>query len=191
MNKIYFISVDDLKDYTPINSNVDDKRLIMGIYDAQEIYIQGTLGGKLYNKLKTIVDDGTISTLTNYKILLDEYIIPTLIRWSMVEILPHTSIKIENKGVQQQTSDNSNPVELGTLKYYIALNKDKAEFYQKRMIDYLLQNSSLYPEYLSTNRFDEMIPDKNAYFSGIELDGQNINDEDLIRDHSPYRKRFF
>lgn len=168
----YFIGVSDLKDNTPINLNVDDKKLVMSIKDAQEIQIQQILGTNLYTKLKTLVKDNTITSGTNtsYKLLLDEYIIPTLIKFALVECLPFTNFKIENKNLGNQSSDNSTPVELDELKYFISLNKDKAEYYAQRLTDYLIANSATYPEYTTSTTCDQILPNNSSYFCGIQLD---------------------
>jgi sorbitol-specific phosphotransferase system component IIC len=53
--------------------------------------------------------------------------------------------------------------------------KDNAEWYSQRITNYLLENSTLYPLYLSPgNGIDTIIPKKTMYSSGMYL-GSTIN----------------
>ena len=47
------------------------------------------------------------------------------------------------------------------------------EFYRERLIDYLTENSSLFPEY-SSNTGADMSPTTRNYYSGINMD-TNVN----------------
>ena len=47
--------------------------------------------------------------------------------------------------------------------------KDAAEFYRERLIDYIRNNTSSFPEY-STNSGADLDPTVNNYFAGINLD---------------------
>jgi hypothetical protein len=86
---VLLISEQKLKDNTPINENVDSSELRFCILQAQNIQIQESLGTNLYEKLLQIVDNGTISDPSNlnYKLLLDNYIQPTLISYSFSFII--------------------------------------------------------------------------------------------------------
>ena len=172
MTITYFISPADVKGYTPANSNIDDKRLVMSIRDAQEINIQQILGGNLYSKLKTLIQTQDILLTPNahYKTLLDEYIIPALIRFTLTEAVPFLVFKMENKSTSLQNSDNSNPVDLESLKYFIELNKNRSEYYGKRLTDYLIANFNLFPEYTTVTSIDQILPSSSPYFSGMQLD---------------------
>lgn len=193
MKKTYFISAQDLKDYTPTNDNVDDKRLLMSIYDCQETFIQQTLGTKLYNKLKEMVEEKKLNGTPlpeNYRILLDEYIVPTLIRYSLAEIIPFISFKIENKGLSTMNGDNSVPVAIEELKYFIKINKDKAEFYNQRLINYLITNMTLFTEYSQITNFDEMIPNQKAYKCELYLEDTYIDPSIWFTGNKDERQRF-
>jgi len=56
--------------------------------------------------------------------------------------------------------------------------RNNAQFYTERMIDYLCNNTSLFPEYNQANG-DEMVAEKKAYFqSGMEISqGRDYNRE--------------
>lgn len=173
MNTIYLISENTLKNHSPINLNVEQSLLNLAINEGQEQHIQMALGSLLYQKILDIVVDGTIKTdpnMSDYKTLLDNYIAPALIYWSLVECLNYVRYKIMNKGVQVQNSDNSNTPELEEIKYFQQAITNKAEFKQQRLIDYLIENSTLFSEYTSTIDYDDIAPESNGYFSGMQLD---------------------
>ena len=129
---INFITAIDLKDYLPINYNVDDHRLIMAIDDAEALNIKRILGKKLYVKLKEIIANNEINTnhsYVEYKTLLDEYIFKCVIRYALVEALPWTTFKIENKTTGTTGGENVTPAEISQLSYLIGTVKAKADYH--------------------------------------------------------------
>lgn len=172
MNTTFFISETVLKNNSPISLNVEPQLLNIAIQDAQELHIQMALGSLLYQKIIDLIGDNSISTATDYKTLLDNYIVPATISWSIVESLSYIRFKIMNKSVTSQASDNTTPIELEELKYLHAQIKDKAEFRQQRLIDYLIENRTLFPEYTAATDIDDIVPSQNGYFSGMQLDDE-------------------
>lgn len=174
MRTVQLISETTLKNNSPINLNVDQSLLNLAINEGQEQHIQMALGSQLYKKICDIVTDGTIKTDPNnahYKTLLDDYIAPTLIYWALNECLNYVRYKIMNKGITVQNSDNSNPAELEDIKYFQSTIMNKAEFKQERLIAYLVENDTTFPEYIAPNTdYDDIAPSTNGYFSGMQLD---------------------
>lgn len=172
MAKVYFISETYFKNNTPVNMNVEPQLINIAIMDAQVLHIQIALGSKLYKKLEDLISDNSIAKAVNakYKSLLDDLVRPAVVQWSLVESLAYIRYKIMNKTVGGQSSDNTTPIDLEELKYLAAQLKNKAEFYTQRIVDYLCANSSDYPEYTNGNAVDDILPETNAYFSGMQLD---------------------
>ena len=192
MDRTYLISTSFLKSHTIVNNNVSDELLNNAIFEAQVIHIQQTIGTKLYNKIVGLVRSGDIQnpTYADYKRLLDEYIMECTAYWAVYECLPYVRYKVVNKGVETQNSEWSNGVdsqELNRLQEAIA---DKAQCFTRRLSDFILQNRTLYPEYIQNTQIDEMHPDGGEYFSGFQFDsygcpcertmGYNKNTIDLI-----------
>ena len=49
--------------------------------------------------------------------------------------------------------------------------RTRAEFYKQRLIKYLRQNNTLYPEYLNfTSGIDTIVPDLEGYTTSLYLD---------------------
>ena len=92
---VLFISEETIKNSTTINGNVDVELLLPYIKVSQDIHVQQLLGTDLYDVLQDkIAGTGGASLAGNYKILVDEYIQPVLIHYSLYECLPFLSYKI-------------------------------------------------------------------------------------------------
>lgn len=172
MSIVYLISVDELMERTTIDKNVETKIIESSIFDAQEIDLQNVLGTRLLNKLKTDIIAGTITGV--YKTLLDDYIYNYLIKTSERRALLFMWIKFRNKGLMQQNSENSNPVDFETFNKVRSELLNDIEFYENKLKAYLLDEQSNLPEFAnwnSDNKWSNSKPDQNdSYFSGIHLE---------------------
>lgn len=160
--KALFITVKYLKERSIISGSTDADKLIHFIEVAQDMHIQNYLGGKLYDKLQTIILDGTIDdpSNSNYKTLRDDYIKPMLVWFSQVEYFPFSMFKIDNGGLAKTRGENDDIVDYSDVDRMESKLRDRAEFYTNRFVDYMCNNSSLYPEY-TQNQDGDMYPDKN------------------------------
>ena len=165
--KAIFITANDLKRYSVVNGNVDNDKFMQFIEISQDIHVQNYLGTDLYNKYQTLIIDGTINDVGNakYKTLLDTYIKPFTIHWALVEYLPYAAYTVANGGVYKHTSETSQTVDKNEIDFLIEKQRDTAQHYTRRFIDYMCFNSSDYPEYNSNSNGD-MYPDKKSDFNG-------------------------
>jgi|TARA_X000001382_G_scaffold70863_1_gene49390 hypothetical protein len=169
MAKALFIRRSDIVKNTALNSNVDTDKFIQFIELAQEIHIQNFLGTDLYDKISNdILGTGGATLTGNYLILVNTYIQPMLIHYAMVEYLPFASYSIANGGVFKHQSENSQLVSKEEVDYLVQKEREYAEYYTQRFIDYMSFNQSLFPEYTS-NTNDDIYPDKDALFQGWVL----------------------
>lgn len=170
---IYFISEESLKDTTILNENVDPKLIAPAIVEAQDIHIQTLIGSGLYDKMKTLVASGGISQAANaaYKTLLDSYIQPALKYYVLAELVFPMTVKFMNKSVASRNSDNASSIPLDEVARTMEHYKTKAEWYGKRLINYLRDNVIPIPEYTSivTPGFSTIIPKSTSYTSGMYL----------------------
>lgn len=178
-NRVYFMSVNELQEYTTIDYSVEDKLLENSIWDAQQIDIQAIIGTRLYKALETKIIGGTISGETYYKELLDDYIFPTLLKSAQSRALLFVYAKIRNKGVMEQNSDNSTPVEITILNKMRDEIKNDFEYFSNKLKDYLNEyESTRFPEYKDYNPDSlDYYTDPNeddSYFSGIHL-GEDLS----------------
>ena len=171
-----FVTEDRLKSYTGIEENVDPAILYPFVLQSQDLYVQQTLGTKLYNKMKELVDDKVINGTaipTDYKTLLDDYIIPMVIHYSYWLALPHIKWRTSNKGLLSGTSEVGESVPLEELQYLRNSIKDTAQFYNERLRDYLKAYQELYIEYQSYTQKDGMAPKRGtSYYTGLAIPGR-------------------
>lgn len=165
--KALFISIDDLKKKSIIDGNVDSDKILQFVEVAQDTHIQNYLGGKLYDKLNDLIVDAEINLAenANYKTLLVDYVKPMLIWYAQATYLPFSLFQLKNGGLYKHRSENADTVDKDELDYIIQRARDNAEFYTKRYLDYMCENSTLFTEYTSTSD-GKMSPDKDVNYTG-------------------------
>lgn len=166
MAQALFVTREDIVKFTALNGNIDTDKFIQWVKVAQDIHIQNYLGTKLFNKIN---NDIVANTLANpYLMLLNVYIKPMVIHWTMVEYLPFAAYTIANKGVFKHGSENSTNVEKSEVDFLVEKERTIAQNYTRRFIDYMSFNQSSFPEY-TTNSNADVYPDKQADFGGWYL----------------------
>ena len=153
-----FISRTDLIKNSILDGNVDTDKFIQFIKIAQEIHIQNYLGSKLYDK---IASDIIADTLTgNYLTLVTKYLQPMLIHYAMVDYLPFAAYQVKNGGVFKHNSENAETVNKEEVDFLVQKERDFAEYYTRRFVDYMCNNSNLFPEY-NDNTNEDVYPQKD------------------------------
>jgi len=171
MSYVLFISEQKLKDSTAINLNVDVNLLLPYVRQAQKLYVETKLGTDLTQKLKDLITAGTIGNVGNeaYKTLVDDYIGDMLPNWAFYHAVPFLRFKIENGNIYSKTSETGNSLSTEEAQHLREEVRNTAEYYTERMIDYVTNNTSSFPEY-STNSGADVNPDRNAYYNGMNLE---------------------
>lgn len=149
-----------------MDGNVDTDKFIQFIKLAQQIHIRNYLGSDLYNKISTDISGGTLAG--NYLALVNDYIQPMLIHFAMMDYLPFAAFSVKNGGVFKGSSENAETASKSEVDYLVAKEREFAEYYTRRFIDYMNFNSNLFPEYTS-NSNEDINPDKDATFNGWVL----------------------
>lgn len=163
MAEALLISRKDVVKFTSMNGNVDTDQFIQYVKIAQDKHIENYLGSDLIEKIKTDIVAGTLSG--DYLSLVNNEVKPALLHWTMVEYLPFSNYTIANKGVFKHTSENADSVTKEEIDYLIEKERDTAQYYTERLIDYLTFNApSKFSEYFS-NSNEDIYPDRDT-FSG-------------------------
>lgn len=175
MAKVLFVSEDYIKENTYIDTNVDAKLLRSIIYSAQRLYIKPIIGSGIYTDLETgITANNLVVGGVNYTTLLQDYVQPALEYWVLCEAMIPLTMKLRNKGVQTQNSDNSQPVPFSQLKEMESHWRDKAEYFSERVTLFLCENASTYPKFDNPgNGVDIIHPNKDNFTCSIYLDEGN------------------
>ena len=171
MAYVLFISEQKLKDSTSVNLSVDSAYLLPFILQAQRLYVETKLGTELYEKLETLISGGTIGNVgnENYKKLVDEYIGDFLPNMALYHAIPYLRFKIENGNIYSKTSETGTALSTEESQHLRSEVLNTGEYFMQRMIDYVKNNTSDFPEY-STNSGADVSPDSNAYYAGMNLE---------------------
>ena len=171
MAYVLFISEAKLKDSTAINLNVDVELLLPYVRQAQKLYVETKLGTKLNQKLKDLIVAGEVDDSGNeaYATLLNDYIGDMLPNWAFYHAIPFLRFKIENGNIYSKTSETGTALSTEEAQHLREEVRNTAEYYTERMIDYICNNNSSFPEY-STNTGADVNPDRNAYYNGMNLE---------------------
>lgn len=161
-----FIKRQDLVRNSILDGNVDTDKFIQYIKIAQEIHVRNYLGSDLYNRISTDIINNTLSG--DYLELVNDFIQPMLIHYAMVDYLPFAAFQIKNGGIFKHTSENAESASKDEVDFLMQKERDIAEYYTRRFIDYMSFNQELFPEYY-TNSNDDIHPDTNATFQGWQL----------------------
>jgi len=171
MAYVLFISEAKLKDSTAINLNVSTDLLLPYVRQAQKLYVEPKLGTTLYEKLESLITAGTIGNVGNeaYKTLVDEYIGDMLPNWAFYHAIPFLRFKIENGNIYSKTSETGTALSTEEAQHLREEVRNTAEYYTERLIDYVTNNTTSFPEY-NTNSGADISADQNAYYNGMNLE---------------------
>lgn len=166
MAEALLISRTDVVKFTAVNGNVDTDKFIQFVKIAQDVHVQSILGTDLLNKIKADIVANTLSG--NYLSLLANYVKPILIHWAMVEYLPFAAYTIANKGVYKHESENAATVDKNEVDFLVEKERQIAQHYTQRFVDYMSFNNNLFPEY-NSNSNGNMYPRTDNNFLGWVL----------------------
>ena len=174
---IQLISETTLKKRTVVNENVNAKYINPSIENAQEMGLQPLIGTMLYRKLCTLVSQAQqdkekgINDPANadYKLLLDEYVTPYLCNKTLADLQVALFAKIRNEGVVTSQDQQTQQLSKGECDFIREHYDSRANFYGKRMIDYLCANSTKYPEWHKRETVADMPSDPISFKKHIVL----------------------
>lgn len=166
MASVLFIGEQYLKDFTPVSNNLDIEQVRPHIEFSQDSYVQDILGTNLYNDLQTKYSTQTLNAFETSLLLL---IKPALAYRSTEASIPFINTQIRNKGLNLMNSENAIQAEIDRMRYLREECRNRAEFYEERVVKYLCNNSTQFPLYNITN--DDITPsgkiryESDLYFS--------------------------
>ena len=167
MAEALLITRKDVVKFTALSGNVDTDKFIQYVKIAQDKHIENYLGTDLLESIQAKI---VATSLTgDYQTLVNDYVKPCLIHWSMVEMLPFSAYTIANKGVFKHNSENAENASKEEVDYLLEKERNTAQYYTNRLIDYLSFNApSKFPEYYTSTN-EDVHPDKDASFEGWVL----------------------
>lgn len=172
-----FVTPEQVKVATGLAANINDDNLIVPIITATNLRIKPILGTTLFNNLKAhyiasnynpsaLPDGSTLPDNINYKELYFE-MYDALCWWSYIESLINIAIKIEEKGIMYNTSENSINGELDGYEKVSSRQTKIAEAYTDAFVAYVtdtIKSVELKKEQIesSTTNFTTYFPKDNC-----------------------------
>ena len=172
-----FVSANRLIKDTALGQSVDHNLIHPYILLAQDKYIFPALGTDLYDKLKSDIQGETLAGA--YLTLMQDYIQKSLVWFAFAELIPNIRIRYVNNSIITMDNEQGTGASYEDIKPIINNALDSAEFFKKRMITYLNDNSSSFSEYTS-NTGSDLSPSQSAFYSGINMDS-NYSDNKTIQ----------
>jgi hypothetical protein len=175
MSYVLFISEQKLIDSTSAYGSIDSSLLLPFVRQAQRLYCETKLGTKLTQKLKDLIVAGTVNDAGNeyYKELLNDYIGDYLPNMSLYMAIPFLRFKIEAGNIYSKTSETGNALTNDEAQHLRSEILNTGEYFIERMIDFIKNNISRFPEY-NTNSGADVSPDSNGYsYQGMNLERPN------------------
>jgi hypothetical protein len=169
---IYFVTENYLKQNTSITQNVDSTDVVPLIKIAADSWVRGYLGTFFYQHLLT---EYNAQTLTPDEVLLVQNYIQPAVAWrAATESTIGLSYQLKNKGIQTQSGDYSSSPEYKAIMFVHHHYRDRSDFYDNLLIEYLVANKSLFPQFLDPQNVDSRIKNKycklpNSFQSGINF----------------------
>lgn len=163
---IWFTTELWIKANTPITANIDVTDITPWIKTSAEMWIQPILGSYFYADLLTKYN---AKTLSSDEAILVDMIKPAIAWRAASDAVYGLSRQLKNKGLQTQSGENSESVELKEVQFGMAQYAQKGEFYEAQIIKFLKANEVLYPNYTSLSNTDSIIKpqDNNNLSSSI------------------------
>jgi len=159
--EILFISPAYMKRTTYLSESMDDQMLVTAIVLAQDKYVIPVLGTDLYMRLRTDIEDATLTA--DYEGLLKNYVQKIVAWWGMVELLPALHVRHDGTNLVIRTAEQSATISPDDLHREIERSRQTAQLYTDRLIRHLRYNwDTKYPEY-HTNTEDDIHPSTKAY----------------------------
>lgn len=136
-----------IRSVTIIDNNLQSKYLLSAIREAQDVGLQQIIGTPMLRKLKSLVENDTINSTSNaaYKALLDESQL-YLAYQTITNLCLTTNVKVSNGGLQQTSDENLNVLSVSDTFVIRDQYQGKADFYARRLQDYILNHRSELPE---------------------------------------------
>ena len=116
---------------------------------------------------------------TNESTFLKDYIGPCLMQYALYMLMPALKYKMVEKGILNGVSEETQPTTLDEMKWLQQNTLNTAEFYNKRMLEFLQNNPNMFPLYKDPTVNDGMRPNRDTpFFAGLQTNVP-INRNDL------------
>ena len=167
-----FITSVTLKKHTVIDGSVDADKIMQHIFNAQVIHIRNLLGQDLYERLQNgiVASDLTSAETT----LIDDYVQMTLVHYAAAEYFTFARYNAAQGGVFAHQPDNAVILSKEDVDDLVKKERSNAEYFATRLIDFLCDNQSDYPQY-SSNTGTDIRPAASIWRTGSWFMGRPVS----------------
>lgn len=185
MAQTFFISVQYVKDNSIVDENVDEKYIRIAIQKAQKNFILYLIGTGIYNELASQIQNNTLTSLNTT--LLDSYIAPCLLSYTLVELSPFLLYKLSNRNLGVKEADKVTAADWATMDKVMERFENDAQLEAKKLRNYIIENQTLYPLYNSPGTgIDVIYPKSDTFEQSIWLGGRYNNNNISRIDRAEY-----
>jgi hypothetical protein len=150
---------------------VDEKLVNPEIMTAQDMFIHPALGTGLYTRLQDGIEDNNLTA--QEQDLLDTYITPALVYYTLAELPMGMSFQFYNKGVIRKTGTDQVEPNVQELIEVANRYRARAEFYANRMMLFVKETASkgqYFQQYINPGTGVDIIhPERQVYASTVYL----------------------
>jgi hypothetical protein len=164
---VYFISQEYFLANTPVEDNVDWDKISPYVIQAQQLYLQQSIGETGLNALSEGIKNNTLTP--DEQELMRAYIQPLVTQYSFWLCLPFINFKATNKALSKESSEYSQAADLDEMKFLRSNVKDAAEFYQRRLVKYLADHPGKFTWYDHPAALDNLPRTIQSYFGGVYM----------------------
>ena len=143
--KVYLIPASQIKEYSVVDENVDDKFINVAIIDSQEQLLEPIIGSVLYDKL--IHDTANALLGTDYQYLLVEKIWPYLMQATQYKLALNLIYRLTNSSVVKDSNEISTAISIQELNVIRQERENSMRYHEDKLIKYLRNNQTKFPEY--------------------------------------------
>ena len=177
--EIKFINESYIKERSTIMGDVENTFIRNNVLLAQDLHIQDVLGSTLYDDIISEYEnyfvDQTLGvtgiTYSDYVsdayiTLVNEYVAPCLLYYTLYESVYDLYSKFTNKSIVSQNSENSTVIDKEFMERRKIDFLNKAEYYARRISDFLADNYATYPKYIEGGANEsDILPNDQQYLS--------------------------
>lgn len=151
-----WIPLSRIRGVTELGTNISDLKIQIAIKEAQDYILESILGTSLFSYI-----DSSIASLNKgevldepYKTLVEKYCWPVIIHGTDYFIAERLLFIAQNQAYSTMSTEQSNPISLEDLKSIKFSASVKYNYDNKKLQRWLSENSTQFPSYYSSNRYD-------------------------------------
>ena len=139
MAELLFITPQEMTSSTILSGNTDTDKYLFCILQAQITTIEPLLGTELYEKIKTDIENNTLTGL--YSELYTDFVKPITKNEALAQYIEIASYMVDNGGIYKRSGDNVEVVDKEEVQFLAGKYKSLAQMYVGRFNKWICKNT--------------------------------------------------